>query len=163
MSIKGLLKSRLQRERGGREGQRSKNLAGKEPSHLSPPPPAPTPGETYCLQNKQCNEKDNGGLRSGRRYEMTHKHTEPHPRPYCHPPAPHHRLTHIFSTFLRISTSLSMVGSSKSCTRKLLFLRGVSHCTQFPEPRTKSISTQFSHLGKTKTTKQEKKNKTQAE
>lgn len=86
MSIKGLLKSRLQRERGGREGQRSKNLAGKEPSHLSPPPPAPTPGETYCLQNKQCNEKDNGGLRSGRRYEMTHKHTEPHPRPYCHPP-----------------------------------------------------------------------------
>lgn len=76
---------------------------------------------------------------------MTHKHTEPHPTPYCALPTP---LTHIFRTFLRISTSLSTVGSSKSCTRKLLFLRGVSHCTQLPEPRTNSISTQFSHLGK---------------
>lgn len=71
---------------------------------------------------------------------MTHKQAEPHPSPSPWP------LTHIFSTFLRISTSLSTVGSSKSCTRKLFFRRGVSHCTQLPEPRTNSISTQFSHL-----------------
>lgn len=134
MSIKGLLKNKWEGEKEGREGLRSKNLAGKEPSRLSPP------GETHCLQNKQCNEKDKGGLRSGRRHEMTHKHTEPHLSPSRFP------LTHIFSTFLRISTSLSTVGSSKSCTRKLPFLRGVSHWTQLPEPRTNSISTQFSHL-----------------
>ena len=72
MSIKGLLKSRWGREGGG-EGLRSKNLAGKEPSRWSPP------GETHCLQNKQCNEKDKGGLRSGWRHEMTHKHAGPHP------------------------------------------------------------------------------------
>lgn len=138
MSIKGLLKNRWEGEREGREGPRSKNLAGKEPSRLSPP------GETHCLQNKQCNEKDKGGLRSGRRHEMTHKHTEAHPSPSRSPPAL--PFTYIFSTFLRISTSLSTVGSSKSCTRKLLFLRGVSHCTQLPEPRTNSMSTQFSHL-----------------
>lgn len=57
------------------EGPRSKNLAGKEPSSLSPP------GENHCLQNKQCNEKDKGGLRNGWRFEMTHKHAELHPLP----------------------------------------------------------------------------------
>lgn len=54
--------------------------------------------------------------------------------------------THIFSTFFRISTSLSTAGSSKSCTLKLLFLRGVSHSWQFPAPLTNSSSTQLSHL-----------------
>lgn len=54
--------------------------------------------------------------------------------------------THIFSTFFRISTSLSTAGSSKSCTLKLLFLRGVSHSWQFPAPLTNSRSTQLSHL-----------------
>jgi len=79
MSIKGLLKNRWEGEREGREGLRSKNLAGKKPSCLGPP------GETHCLQNKQCNEQDKGGLRSGRRHEMTHKHAEPHPSPSWSP------------------------------------------------------------------------------
>lgn len=39
MSIKGLLKSRLEGEREGREGLRSKNLAGKKPSNLRAPAP----------------------------------------------------------------------------------------------------------------------------
>lgn len=54
--------------------------------------------------------------------------------------------TYIFSTFFRISTSLSTVGSSKSCTLKLLFLRGMPHSGQFPAPLTNSKSTQLSHL-----------------
>lgn len=98
MSIKGLLKNRWEGEREGREGLRSKNLAGKELSRLSPPPP----GETHCLQNKQCNEKDKGGLRSGRRHEMTHKHAEPHPSP---------------------SRSLSLTSSAPSCESPPPYLR----------------------------------------
>lgn len=100
MSIKGLLKNRWEGEREGREGPRSKNLAGKEPSRLSPP------GETHCLQNKQCNEKDKGGLRSGRRHEMTHKHTEAHPSPSRSPP-----------------TSPSLTSSAPSCESPPPYLR----------------------------------------
>lgn len=79
MSIKGLLKNRLEwgREREGREGLRNKKLAGKEPSRL---PPHPW-GEAYCLQNKQCNEEDKGGLRRGRGREMTYKNTQGHTPP----------------------------------------------------------------------------------
>lgn len=75
-----------EREKAGR-GWRVKTWQRKElpfRAPLTPQPPAPTPGETYCLQNKQRNEKDNGGLRSGRSHEMRHKHTEPHPRTCWH-------------------------------------------------------------------------------
>lgn len=58
------------RDKAGRDGE------VKTWQRKSLPVWAP-PGETHCLQNKQCNEKDKGGLRSGRRHEMTHKHTEP--------------------------------------------------------------------------------------
>lgn len=73
---------------GGREGLRSKNLAGKEPSRLSPP------GEPHCLQNKQRNEKDKGGLRSGRRHEMTHKHAGAAPH---RPSSLHSHLQHLLA------------------------------------------------------------------
>lgn len=80
MSIKGLLKDRLEgereREKAGR-GWKIKTWQGKS-LPVSPPHPW---GEAYCLQNKQCNEKDKGGLRRGRRHEMTYKNTQSHTPP----------------------------------------------------------------------------------
>lgn len=97
MSIKGLLKDRWEgeREKAGR-GWEVKTWQGKSLPVWAPP------GETHCLQNKQCNEKDKGGLRSGRRYEMTHKHAVPHPSP---------------------SRSLALTSSAPSCESPPPYLR----------------------------------------
>lgn len=68
----------MERKKAGR-GCEVKTWHGKSLPVWAPP------GETHCLQNKQCNEKDKGGLRSGRRHGMTHKHAQPHPSPSWSP------------------------------------------------------------------------------
>lgn len=56
---------------------------------------APPPGRLIVYKTNS-NEKDKGGLRSGRRHGMTHKHAEPHPSltssaPSCESPPPYLR------------------------------------------------------------------------